>query len=137
MPGRAARQGLLHTQALWFLCGQMTEGEPVRHVPIYSFPFRVGRRGDVSLSLPFKTISSLHAEIVESGPSLVLREYGEYERHVRQRPARQRRVTARSERPRAVRRRAVSRAPAIVGDGGMTVATASAITHWRWCNSIS
>ena len=28
------------------------------------------------LSLPFKTISSLHAEIVESGPSLVLRDLG-------------------------------------------------------------
>jgi EAL domain-containing protein (putative c-di-GMP-specific phosphodiesterase class I) len=74
--GPACAHGLLHTQALWFLCGQTTDGEPVRHLPIYSFPFRVGRRGDVSLSLPFKTISSLHAEIVESGSSLLLRDLG-------------------------------------------------------------
>jgi EAL domain-containing protein (putative c-di-GMP-specific phosphodiesterase class I) len=67
-------EGNRHTQALWFLCGQTTEGEAVRHVPIYAFPFRVGRRADVNLSLPFKTVSSLHAEIVESGSGLILRD---------------------------------------------------------------
>lgn len=69
-------EGQRHTQALWFLCGQTAEDNPVRHVPIYSFPFRVGRRADVSLSLNFKTVSSLHAEIVESGTGLVLRDLG-------------------------------------------------------------
>jgi EAL domain-containing protein (putative c-di-GMP-specific phosphodiesterase class I) len=68
--------GNRHTQALWFLCGQTAEGEPVRHLPIYSFPFRVGRRADVGLSLAFKTVSTLHAEIVESGSGLVLRDLG-------------------------------------------------------------
>src|SRR5580658_6586539 len=68
--------GNRHTQALWFLCGKTAEGEPVRHLPIYSFPFRVGRRADVGLSLAFKTVSTLHAEIVESGSGLVLRDLG-------------------------------------------------------------
>jgi EAL domain-containing protein (putative c-di-GMP-specific phosphodiesterase class I) len=69
-------EGQRTTHALWFLCGQTTEGEAVRHVPIYSFPFRVGRRADVSLSLSYKTISSLHAEIVESEAGPVLRDLG-------------------------------------------------------------
>jgi EAL domain-containing protein (putative c-di-GMP-specific phosphodiesterase class I) len=66
----------LHTLALWFLSGQTSEGETVRHVPIYSFPFRVGRRSDVSLSLVYQTVSSQHAEIVESGDGLLLRDLG-------------------------------------------------------------
>ncbi len=74
MAESSCADGNRHTQALWFLCGQTADGEPVRHVPIYAFPFRVGRRGDVSLSLNFKTVSSLHAEIVESESGLVLRD---------------------------------------------------------------
>ncbi len=65
-----------HTQALWFLSGQTSEGEAVRHVPIYSFPFRVGRRGDVSLSLAYRTVSSVHAELFERDSALVLRDLG-------------------------------------------------------------
>ncbi len=68
----AARQ----TQALWFLSGQTSEGEAVRHVPIYSFPFRVGRRTDVSLSLAYRTVSSVHAELFERDSALVLRDLG-------------------------------------------------------------
>jgi EAL domain-containing protein (putative c-di-GMP-specific phosphodiesterase class I) len=69
-------EGPRTTQALWFLCGQTAEGEAVRHVPIYSFPFRVGRRADVTLSLAYKTVSSLHAEIVECEAGPVLRDLG-------------------------------------------------------------
>jgi EAL domain-containing protein (putative c-di-GMP-specific phosphodiesterase class I) len=65
-----------HTQALWFLSGQTSEGEAVRHVPIYSFPFRVGRRTDVGLSLAYRTVSSVHAEVVETGAGLLLRDLG-------------------------------------------------------------
>jgi EAL domain-containing protein (putative c-di-GMP-specific phosphodiesterase class I) len=64
------------TQALWFLSGQTSEGEAVRHVPIYSFPFRVGRRTDVSLSLAYRTVSSVHAELFERDSTLVLRDLG-------------------------------------------------------------
>jgi len=61
-------------QALWFLSGQTTEGDAVRHVPIHSFPFRVGRRGDAGLVLSFRTVSGLHAEFMESGDQLLLRD---------------------------------------------------------------
>jgi len=64
------------TQALWFLSGQTSEGEAVRHVPIYSFPFRVGRRADVSLSLAYRTVSSVHAELFERDSALVLHDLG-------------------------------------------------------------
>lgn len=69
-----SREGIRQTHALWFLSGQTSEGEAVRHVPIYSFPFRVGRRTDVSLSLAYRTVSGVHAEIVESNATLVLRD---------------------------------------------------------------
>jgi EAL domain-containing protein (putative c-di-GMP-specific phosphodiesterase class I) len=68
--------GVRQTQALWFLSGQTSEGEPVRHVPLQSFPFRVGRRTDVSLSLAYRTVSGMHAEIVETNTGLVLRDLG-------------------------------------------------------------
>jgi EAL domain-containing protein (putative c-di-GMP-specific phosphodiesterase class I) len=64
------------TQALWFLSGQTSEREAVRHVPIYSFPFRVGRRTDVSLSLAYQTVSGVHAEIIETESGLLLRDMG-------------------------------------------------------------
>jgi EAL domain-containing protein (putative c-di-GMP-specific phosphodiesterase class I) len=69
-------EGTRQTHALWFLSGQTSEGEAVRHVPIYSFPFRIGRRTDVSLSLIYKTVSGVHAEIVETSQGLVLRDLG-------------------------------------------------------------
>ncbi len=72
----SAVEGIRQTHALWFLSGQTAEGEAVRHVPIYSFPFRVGRRADISLSLTYRTVSGVHAEILESGSQLVLRDLG-------------------------------------------------------------
>ncbi len=69
-------EAVRQTLALWFLSGQTSEGEAVRHVPIYSFPFRVGRRTDVGLSLSYRTVSGVHAEIIETGTGLVLRDMG-------------------------------------------------------------
>src|SRR5215472_4006416 len=62
--------------AVWFLVGPFDSAETVRHVPLYAFPFQVGRRQDLHLSLTCKTVSSLHAEISEVGSSLVLRDLG-------------------------------------------------------------
>jgi EAL domain-containing protein (putative c-di-GMP-specific phosphodiesterase class I) len=69
-------EGIRQTQALWFLSGQTSLGEPVRHVPIYSFPFRVGRRTDVSMSLDYRTVSGVHSEIIETSTGLMLRDLG-------------------------------------------------------------
>ena len=81
------------------------------------FPFRVGRRGDVSLSLAYPTVSSVHAELVETRPALVLRDLGStngtFVNGVRvideNSPQR--------ERPRAVRRSAVPGPSPVVRDG--------------------
>jgi EAL domain-containing protein (putative c-di-GMP-specific phosphodiesterase class I) len=62
--------------AVWFLVGPFDSAEALRHVPLYAFPFTIGRRQDLHLSLTCKTVSSLHAEITEVGRSLVIRDLG-------------------------------------------------------------
>lgn len=61
---------------VWFLVGPLDQGETVRHVPLYTFPFQVGRRQDLALSLPSKAVSGLHAELFEVAGNLVLRDLG-------------------------------------------------------------
>ena len=56
--------------------GPLDTQETVRHLPIYKVPFTIGRRGDLPLSLACKTVSSVHAEITESGGVPVLRDLG-------------------------------------------------------------
>jgi EAL domain-containing protein (putative c-di-GMP-specific phosphodiesterase class I) len=72
MPSSAATK----SSAVWFLVGPFDSGETVRHLPLYTFPFVIGRRQDLPLSLSCKTVSSLHAEIIEAGSTLVLRDLG-------------------------------------------------------------
>ena len=105
------------TQALWFLSGQTSEGEAVRHVPIYSFPFRVGRRADVSLSLAYRTVSSVHAELVRKRLGPRAPRLGKHQRHLCERCPCDRRASLGPERPRAVRRSAVPGPSPVVGNG--------------------
>lgn len=58
----------------WFLCGQLSEQEPVREIPIHSTTFSVGRRTGSSLCLPVGCISSNHAELEVNEASLTLRD---------------------------------------------------------------
>jgi EAL domain-containing protein (putative c-di-GMP-specific phosphodiesterase class I) len=67
---------VLTPSAVWFLIGPFDSGETVRHLPIYTFPFLIGRRQDLPLSLACKTISTMHAEIMEVGGALMLRDLG-------------------------------------------------------------
>ncbi len=73
---------VLSANAVWFLVGPFDSAEAVRHMPIYTFPFLIGRRQDLPLSLTSKTISTVHAEITEVGGApgtpgrLVLRDLG-------------------------------------------------------------
>ena len=62
--------------AVWFLVGPFDSAETVRHMPIYTFPFLIGRRQDLPLSLSCKTVSTVHAEITEVGRALVIRDLG-------------------------------------------------------------
>lgn len=69
----------VNTAAVWFLVGQLNptgqNGEEV-HVPINSRRFSVGRRPDASLCLPYRTVSSNHAEIITEDQTLRLEDQG-------------------------------------------------------------
>ena len=67
-------RGTASTKAVWFLIGPLDSAEPVRHLPIYTLPFAIGRRQGLSLSLPGGTVSGVHAEIVEAGNGVALRD---------------------------------------------------------------
>lgn len=58
----------------WFLCGQVSDQEPVREIPIHSSLFSVGRRTGSSLCLAVGCISSDHALIESSENGLLLRD---------------------------------------------------------------
>lgn len=59
---------------VWYLAGQFSQASTLRHIPLHSFPFRIGRRTDLSLCLPTATVSTVHAELVAHGNQLVLRD---------------------------------------------------------------
>jgi EAL domain-containing protein (putative c-di-GMP-specific phosphodiesterase class I) len=61
---------------VWFLVGPFDSAETIRYLPIYTTPFRIGRRLDFDLSLSCNTVSNTHAEITEAGSSLILRDLG-------------------------------------------------------------
>ncbi len=61
---------------VWFLVGPFDSADTIRHLPLYAFPFQIGRRQDLHLALTCKTVSTVHAEIVEVGGCLVLRDLG-------------------------------------------------------------
>lgn len=58
--------------AIWFLVGQGDEQS--RYIPIHSTPFTIGRRSGLSYTVNSGTVSGLHAEIVQSGQSLAVRD---------------------------------------------------------------
>jgi len=58
----------------WVLSGRPVEGEDSRSFTLSSFPFRVGRKSGLSLTLPRNTVSGLHAEFFESDRKLFIRD---------------------------------------------------------------
>jgi EAL domain-containing protein (putative c-di-GMP-specific phosphodiesterase class I) len=58
----------------WILSGQLSDDQPVRHVPVDSFPFVIGREAEASLSIPSATVSRRHAELDVVDQQLVLRD---------------------------------------------------------------
>ena len=66
--------GLALNASVWFFAGQLDDSEQVRHVPIRTMPFQIGRRSDLSLSLPCNCVSKVHAEIYEKGDELWIRD---------------------------------------------------------------
>jgi EAL domain-containing protein (putative c-di-GMP-specific phosphodiesterase class I) len=58
------------------LTGQLEEGGPARDIAIQSLPFKIGRRQGLSLTIPSRTISNLHAEFYEVEEGIALRDLG-------------------------------------------------------------
>lgn len=64
------------SQCLWVLTGQLEEGGPTRDIAIQTLPFQIGRRQGLSLTIPSRTISNLHAEFYKVESGLALRDLG-------------------------------------------------------------
>lgn len=62
--------------AIWFLVGQGIGHDSTRYTPVHSTPFRIGRQSDVSFTLPHPTVSGAHAELVQVGQLLAVRDLG-------------------------------------------------------------
>ena len=60
----------------WMLCGQVADDQPVRRVRVDAARFVVGRKPDVSLSVPSPTVSRVHAELTIIDKGLLLRDLG-------------------------------------------------------------
>jgi EAL domain-containing protein (putative c-di-GMP-specific phosphodiesterase class I) len=73
---RVANTGVVLNASVWFFSGQVEATEPVRNVGVHAFPFRVGRRADLELSLPIASVSKEHAEIFERDGDLWVRDAG-------------------------------------------------------------
>ena len=63
-------------QVLWFLEGLSETDGTLRRIPILAFPFHVGRRDGLGLTLSASEVSVVHAEIVLDGGKLFLRDRG-------------------------------------------------------------
>jgi EAL domain-containing protein (putative c-di-GMP-specific phosphodiesterase class I) len=58
---------------LW-LIGRTDSSSALLQVPISSFPFQIGRKSGLSIAISSPTVSSLHAEVVQRGGELYLRD---------------------------------------------------------------
>jgi EAL domain-containing protein (putative c-di-GMP-specific phosphodiesterase class I) len=63
-------------RTLWVLTGQLEESGPLRDIAIQSLPFQIGRRQGLSLTIPSRTISNLHAEFFELNEGMAVRDLG-------------------------------------------------------------
>lgn len=61
---------------LWFLEGYLDQTRSLRRFPLNEFPYRMGRQEDLELCLPTAEISRVHAEIVDQGDELLIRDLG-------------------------------------------------------------
>lgn len=59
---------------LWELVGAFSRGEPEQHVLIDCRRFRIGRREDLELCIPHMLVSALHAEFIQVGMVLFIRD---------------------------------------------------------------
>ncbi len=60
----------------WVLEGEMTSSGEPNFIFINSTPFQVGRRSDNSLTIPNRTVSGRHAELIVDNGNLLLKDHG-------------------------------------------------------------
>lgn len=60
--------------AMWWLEECVDPRGKGTAAPVTTFPFRVGRHEDMSLTLPCRTVSGIHAEILQDGDELLIRD---------------------------------------------------------------
>ena len=72
------RQGIsLHMSSLeWFLEGSFPPSSVAHRVEVKRFPFVIGRRRGLDLTIPDEAISRMHAQITERDGKLLLRDLG-------------------------------------------------------------
>jgi EAL domain-containing protein (putative c-di-GMP-specific phosphodiesterase class I) len=74
--GRLSEARGLSREAVWFLSGRSSPDGEVRRVPILGFPFLIGRGPNSALCLSCRTVSCRHAELLEDGDDLLVRDLG-------------------------------------------------------------
>ncbi len=67
---------LLLDPSVWFFAGQTSPSGPIRRVEIVNTPMVIGRRQDVTLTLPCSSVSGTHAEIFEHEGHLWVHDLG-------------------------------------------------------------
>lgn len=75
-PGSDDRRSGKEKEAVWFLAGRLSPDGEVRHVPVLGTPLLVGRGANAGLCLSCRTVSCRHAELVEDGGALIVRDLG-------------------------------------------------------------
>jgi pSer/pThr/pTyr-binding forkhead associated (FHA) protein len=70
----SASNSFLTADVTWQLHYSTGRGEPLRVVDIDAIRFRVGRRPDLQLTLPSLQVSGLHAEFIQVGLRLFVRD---------------------------------------------------------------
>lgn len=59
---------------MWFLSGRIRSDGPLVHIPVDAAPFSIGRKAKLNLCLASNSVSSVHAELIDTGDGLLLRD---------------------------------------------------------------
>ena len=59
---------------VWYLTGRISQNDSIQDIEIDTTPFRIGRRHDLSLTLPYAAVSNLHAEVIVEALSSSIRD---------------------------------------------------------------
>ena len=61
-------------ETVWALYGSVQENAAPQRMPVMTNPFRIGRHPDNNACVPHGTVSGHHAEILQAGENILLRD---------------------------------------------------------------